>query len=126
MLLAVVVTVLAAAVIVAVTWLAAVGRLRVNTLAGYRFRYFLAGDDAWQAGHRAALLPTVVGAAALAAGGLAALGAEGEGAQAVCIIGGCVILLACVGWGVVRGNRAALDAVAAREGGAGGSGGPSG
>jgi len=112
MLFAALVTVLAATVIAATTWMAAAGRLRINPLAGYRFRYFLAGEDAWRAGHRAALLPTVIGAGALAAGGIASAVVDTDDSAAACVFGGCGILLACVVWATLRGNRAALDALA--------------
>ncbi|BDZ48392.1 hypothetical protein GCM10025867_06330 [Frondihabitans sucicola] len=54
-----------------------------------------------------------MGAAALAGAGVTVLVVTDSGSQAACIIGGCVILFACIGWGTVRGTRAALDALAA-------------
>lgn len=49
----------AAVVVAAVTLLAAVGRLRRNSIAGIRIPALLASDEAWRTGHRAAVLPTI-------------------------------------------------------------------
>ncbi len=53
---------IAALAVAAVTLLAATGRLHRNTLAGIRIPSLYASEHAWMEGHRAAVLPTVVGA----------------------------------------------------------------
>lgn len=53
----------AAALVTWLTWRAANGTLARNDLAGVRTRITMSSDAAWQIGHRAALLPTIVAGA---------------------------------------------------------------
>ncbi|WP_175470139.1 SdpI family protein [Curtobacterium sp. MCBA15_001] len=46
-----------------VTWIAAVGRLSRNPLAGVRTSVTMSSEAAWRIGHRAALSPTMISAA---------------------------------------------------------------
>ncbi|ROS56396.1 hypothetical protein [Frigoribacterium sp. PhB118] len=101
----------ACAVVFGTTLAAARGRLGVNHLAGIRLQHVMASPEAWQAGHRAALVPITV-TCALTAGAAfvpVVVGGLTEGAQGAWVIGSTVVLLigALVSAGVA--NRAAGD-----------------
>jgi hypothetical protein len=101
----------ACAVVFGTTLAAARGRLGVNHLAGIRLEHVMSSPEAWQAGHRAALV-TITVTCALTAGTAfvpVVVGGLTEGAQGAWVIGSTVVLLigALVSAGVA--NRAARD-----------------
>lgn len=104
----------ACAVVFGTTLAAARGRLGVNHLAGIRLQHVMASPKAWQAGHRAALVPITVTCVLTA--GVAfvpvVVGGLTEGAEGAWVIGSTVVLLigALVSAGVA--NRAATDVLA--------------
>lgn len=113
MIVAAIVLFVAAVLIVGVTVAATGGLLPINSVAGIRYRYFMVSENAWQAGHHAALFPVTVGGAILAAGGVVlVLRPETPALFVVAVV---VLFLVFAAWGVIRGNRAALDAVAAEQ-----------
>lgn len=101
-----------AVVVVGTTVLAAGGVLPLNPVAGIRVHYYVVSQQAWAAGHLAALLPVTVGGVIAAVGGVVALLVPGSGAVLVVAY---VLLFALLAWGIVRGDRAALDAIAATQ-----------
>jgi hypothetical protein len=107
---AVLVLFLLAVVLVGTTVLAAGGVLKLNQFAGIRVHYYVVSQEAWEAGHLGALLPVTVGAVIAIAAGVVVLLVPSTGAI---LVAGYVLLLALAAWGIVRGDRAALDAVAA-------------
>jgi len=104
----------ACAVVFGTTLAAARGRLGVNHLAGIRLQHVMASPEAWQAGHRAALVPITVTCALTAGAAFVPVLVRGltEGAQGAWVIGSTVVLLigALVSAGVA--NRAATDVLA--------------
>lgn len=91
------------------TLAAARGRLGVNHLAGIRFAHVMASPAAWQAGHRAALVPVTVACALAVATAVVLVVAGGlsDGAQGAWIVGSMVVLLVGVLVGAWRADRAA-------------------
>jgi hypothetical protein len=99
-----------AVVIVGTTVLAAGGIIPLNRAVGIRVHYFMVSKEAWEAGHAAALLPVTIGGLIAVAGGVVALlRPDSVGIVIVAFI----LLFALMAWGILRGDRAALDAVAA-------------
>lgn len=96
--------------LVGTTVLAAGGVVRLNRFAGIRVHYFLLSQEAWQSGHAAALLPVTLGGLIAVAGGVVALVRPGSVGVVVVAF---LLLFALVAWGILRGDRAALDAHAA-------------
>ena len=92
------------------TLAAARGRLGVNHLAGIRFRHVMASPEAWQAGHRAALVPVTVGCA-LAVGSVVVPLVMGpsEDAMAIWAIGSMAALLFGTLVGAWRADQAATN-----------------
>jgi hypothetical protein len=101
----------ACAVVFGTTLAAARGRLGVNHLAGIRLQHVMASSEAWQAGHRAALVPITVSCALMAGAAFVpvVVGELTEGTQGAWVIGSTVVLLigALVSAGLA--NRAAKD-----------------
>ena len=106
---------LAGAVAVAVVvWAAADGRLGPNPWAGLRTRQTMAGGREWQAAHRAALVPSVVGLAGMGLAGVLAFVLPTEPVILAAVLAGSGWA---VGWlvvGLVRGQRAARQVAAER------------
>lgn len=99
-----------AIVIMGTTVLAAAGVIKLNRAIGIRVHYFMTSQDAWEAGHAAALLPVTIGGLIGIAGGIVALTRpDSVGVVIVAFI----LLFALMAWGILRGDRAALDAYAA-------------
>ena len=100
----------ACAVVFGTTLAAARGRLGVNHLAGIRLQHVMASPEAWQAGHRAALVPVTVGCA-LAVGSVVVPLVMGpsEDAMATWEIGSMVALLFGTLVGAWRADQAATD-----------------
>ncbi|MET4052580.1 hypothetical protein ABID81_001950 [Frigoribacterium sp. PvP054] len=98
------------AVVFGTTLAAARGRLGVNHVAGIRFDHVLASPEAWQAGHRAALVPVTVGCALAVVTATVPVVARGlsEGAQGAWIVGSTIVLLVGVLGGAWRADRAAV------------------
>jgi hypothetical protein len=105
---AIVLFVLAVAV-VGTTVLAAGGVLKINHVAGIRVHYFLVSQSSWEAGHLGALLPVTIGGVLAVAGGVACLLRPGSGGLLALSF---VLFAALMAWGILRGDRAALDAIA--------------
>lgn len=101
---AVVVAILSIAVIVLIP-LCAVGRIPRNPFIGLRLPAFFASDEAWMAGHRAAVLPSVCGAVVGLVAGI--LIATVQGLAAVWLPIGIGAVLAGLIVGAVLGIRAA-------------------
>lgn len=101
------------AVVFGSTLAAARGRLGVNHLAGIRFHHVMASPEAWQAGHRAALVPVTIGCA-LAVGSIVVPLVVGptEDAIAIWAIGSMVVLLFGTLVGTWRADQAATDVLA--------------
>ncbi|MDF2443610.1 MAG: hypothetical protein JWR01_1813 [Subtercola sp.] len=99
-----------AIVLVGTTVLAAGGVLPLNRYAGIRVHFFVLSQEAWQTGHAAALRPITLGGLLAVAGGVVALVRPGSVGVVVVAF---LLLFALVAWGIVRGDRAALDAHAA-------------
>jgi hypothetical protein len=98
---------LLAVVIVASTVAAATGILKVNHVVGIRVHWFLFSQEAWQAGHLAALLPVTIGGVIAVAGGFVCLFRPGsEGVLIVTIL----LVIALMAFGILRGDRAARTA----------------
>lgn len=98
-----------AVVVVGTTVFAAGGILKLNNFVGIRVHYFMASQSAWEAGHLGALLPSTIGGLIAVAGGIVALlRPDSVGVLVVTYI----LLFALLAWGVLRGDRAALDALA--------------
>lgn len=99
-----------AVVVLMTTVLAAAGVIKLNRAVGIRVHYFVVSQEAWEAGHAAALLPVTLGGLIAIAGGIVALTRpEAVGVVIVAF----VLLFALLAWGILRGDRAALDAFAA-------------
>jgi len=98
-----------AIVIMGTTVLAAAGVIKLNRAAGIRVHYYLLSQEAWEAGHAAALLPVTIGGLIAIAGGIVALTrSDSVGVVIIAFI----LLFALMAWGILRGDRAALDAYA--------------
>lgn len=113
MIVAAIVLFVAALLIVGVTVAATGGLLPINSIAGIRYRYFMASESAWQAGHHAALLPVTIGGVIMAAGGIVLL--LRPATPELFVVAVIVLFLVFAAWGVIRGNRAALDTIAAEH-----------
>lgn len=98
------------AVVFGTTLAAARGRLGVNHLAGIRFAHVMASPEAWQAGHRAALVPVAVGCALAVVAAVVPVVATGlpAGARGAWIVGSTIALLVGVLGGAWRADRAAV------------------
>lgn len=103
----------ACAVVFGTTLAAARGRLGVNHLAGIRFRHVMASPEAWQAGHRAALVPVTVGCA-LAVGSIVVPLVVGPSEEAIAFwaAGSMIVLLFGTLVGAWRADQAATDVLA--------------
>lgn len=110
MIVAAIVLFLLAFVLMGTTVLAASGVIRLNSFVGIRVHYFVASQDAWEAGHLAALPPVTIGGLIGMAGGIVALVRPDSVGLVVVAF---VLMFALAAWGILRGDRAALDAVAA-------------
>lgn len=110
MIVAAIVLFVLAVVVVGTTVLAAGDVLKLNQVAGIRVHYFMASQGAWEAGHLAALLPVTLGGVLAVAGGVACLVRPGS---AGIVVVSAVLFAALLAWGILRGDRAALDALAA-------------
>ncbi|MCU1526782.1 MAG: hypothetical protein JWP75_545 [Frondihabitans sp.] len=93
-----------AIVIVASTVAAATGLLRLNHVVGIRVHWFLFSEEAWEAGHLAALLPMTIGGVIAVAGGFVCLYRPGSGGVLIVTI---LLLIALMAFGILRGDRAA-------------------
>jgi hypothetical protein len=102
-----------AVVIVASTVAAATGILRLNNFVGIRVHWFLFSQDAWEAGHLAALLPMTIGGVIAVAGGFVCLLRPGSGGVLIVTI---ILLIALMAFGIVRGDRAARAAAESTAG----------
>lgn len=109
-----------AVAIITVIWRAATGRLQRNQTAGIRIPSTMRSDEAWQAGHRAALRLTPLYLLVLA-GTLIALIVASLHASTMAInlagIGGAVGWLAVVSVSAIVAGRAAKEAEDRTEGG---------
>ncbi|BDZ48391.1 hypothetical protein GCM10025867_06320 [Frondihabitans sucicola] len=98
-----------AVVVVGTTVFAAGGVIKLNHAVGIRVHYYLASQEAWEAGHAAALLPVTIGGLIAVAGGIVGLlRPDSVGIVIVAFL----LLFALMAWGILRGDRAALDAFA--------------
>ncbi|HWD61781.1 MAG TPA: SdpI family protein [Humibacter sp.] len=101
---AVVVAILSIAVIVLIP-LCATGRIRRNPFIGLRLPAFFASDEAWMAGHRAAVLPSVCGGVVGLVAAILVVAVQGFGEvwfviEIAAILAGLIV-------GAVLGTRAA-------------------
>lgn len=104
MIVAAIVLFIVAVTVVSTTVAAASGLLKLNTVAGIRMHWYLASQEAWEAGHHRALLPVTVGGVIAVAGGIVVLFRPGSGGILVVTI---ILLIASMAFGIVRGDRAA-------------------
>jgi hypothetical protein len=107
------VVIAACAVVFGTTLAAARGWLGVNHLAGIRFRHVMASPEAWQAGHRAALVPVTVGCA-LAVGSIVVPLVVGPSEEAIAFwaAGSMIVLSFGTLIGTWRADQAATDVLA--------------
>ncbi len=95
-----------------VAWIAvraANGRLGRNHLAGMRMQSTMSSDDAWLAGHQAARSATLAAAGASILSGVIVLFRPSNALGMTTILVGCGLLVALVGVGAFRANRAAAQ-----------------
>ncbi len=87
----------------------ATGRIKVNPLAGIRIASVMASEDAWRAGHRAALPSIWVGAPiAVLFAALSIIPSLSEGTRSTLLLVAAGMLIVTVIVGGVFANRAAL------------------
>ena len=104
----------AALLILGTTQIAAWGGLKRNGWIGIRTRPLMASDEAWRAGHRAAL-PALRGTCIpVAIGGVIGAAASGVGMNSVATWGA-LLLVAGIAWGTFRAGRAARAVTRRRE-----------
>ncbi|AMM19290.1 hypothetical protein AX769_03015 [Frondihabitans sp. PAMC 28766] len=96
-----------AVVIVATTVAAAVGLLKVNPIAGIRIPAVMQSEEAWEAGHLAALLPMTVGGVIAVAGGFVCLLRPGSWVVLIVTV---LLLIASLLFAVVRAGWAGRNA----------------
>lgn len=103
MIIAAVVLFALAVVVVGTTVAAAAGLLKVNGVAGIRIPAVTQSQEAWEAGHLAALLPVTIGGIIAVAGGFVCLMPQGSAGVLIVTI---ILFIALLGFGVVRADRA--------------------
>lgn len=96
MLVGVIVVAVVAALLPAMFWACAAGRIRRNPYLGIRLPALFASDAAWTTGHRAALVPTVIGSAVAVILGVVALavpafGTVGFAAETIALLAGVLV-----------------------------------
>lgn len=101
----------AASVLIAVViWLCGAGVIRRNPIVGLRLPALFASDDAWKAGHRAGVLPTIAAAVIcviltiVVAVSPTTFGAVGDGIILAVLVAGVVVA-------TILGNRAAYRSI---------------
>jgi hypothetical protein len=95
-----------ALVVVLLDVLCATGVIPRNHIVGLRLPALFLGDDAWRAGHRAAVMPAAIGAVVTAGVGWTLLLLTDEGAVAPIVT--VVVLVLFLGWSVLRAHQAAV------------------
>lgn len=94
----------------------ATGRIPVNHLAGIRIASVMASENAWRAGHKAAIPTTWIGAAvAVVLAGTSLIPWLPDEAKSGLTIGAAIVLVAAVIVAGVFANRAALLVVGADQ-----------
>ena len=89
------------------------GRIRVNPIAGIRIRNVMASEAAWRAGHKAAVVPSWIGAGLAVVLSLVSLyPAFPPATQRAIGVAAAVVLVVALTVGAFQANRAALDEIA--------------
>lgn len=91
----------------------AAGKIGVNPVLGIRLRHLMVNEGAWRAGHRAALVPSWIGAAVVVVfAAVSLVPALSSAEQEAFVLSSAILLLAALLVSTFLADRAALDEVA--------------